>query len=164
MQGDDHPPPRRGEENPPLLVVGADKGNPGLLARGFLRAADYRRIARYSAVRMRFRVVLILSIVALALASCALPEDKFGSLLVAPGKYILYNCDEIARETQGKLAREKELQQLMARAGAGPGGRMVSVMAYESEYAAVRAELSELRKTAGDKGCALSVQSQPTGR
>jgi hypothetical protein len=111
---------------------------------------------------MRFRVVLIISFA--ALASCALPEDKFGSLLVAPGKYILYNCDEIARETQVKLAREQELQQVMARAGSGPGGRMVSIMSYESEYAAVRAELSELSKAAGDKRCELAVQSQPTAR
>ena len=113
---------------------------------------------------MRPRIVLLISIAALGLASCALSEEKFGKLLVAPDKYVLYNCDEIARETEGKLAREQELQRVMARAGTEPAGRVVSVMAYDSEYAAVRAELSELSKAAGEKRCELAVQTKPGSR
>ena len=81
-------------------------------------------------------------------------DDQAARYLVAPDKYLLYTCDDIAREAQTKAARELELQQLMAKAGTDATGRLVGDMAYRSEYLSVRGELNELRHTAADKHCA----------
>ena len=86
------------------------------------------------------------------LAGCA-SDDATARLLVAPDKYVLYTCPEIARELTGKEAREKELGQLMAKAGTDPGGRMVSGLAYDPEYLSVRGEINDLHASAAAKNC-----------
>ncbi len=91
---------------------------------------------------------------ALALSACAMSDDQAARYLVAPNKYLLYTCDDIAREAQTKAARELELQQLMAKASTDATGRLIGDMVYRSEYLSVRGELNELRRTAADKHCA----------
>ena len=96
-----------------------------------------------------------LAIGALAmLAGCAMSDDQAARFLVAPDKYTLYSCDEIARETQTKVAREHDLQQLMAKAGADQGGRLIGDIAYRADYITVHGELNDLRQTAVVKKCA----------
>ena len=51
------------------------------------------------------------------LTACAMSDDTVSSFLVAPGKYVLYKCDDIARTAKATQARQKELEQLMAKAG-----------------------------------------------
>jgi hypothetical protein len=91
---------------------------------------------------------------ALALCACAMSDDQAARYLVAPGKYVLYTCDEIGRAAKAKAARELELQQLMAKASVDAGGQLIGDMAYRSEYLSVRGELNELRHAAADKHCA----------
>jgi hypothetical protein len=90
------------------------------------------------------------------LAGCAMSDDQMARFLVAPGKYTLYSCDEIAKETQAKAAREQELQQLMAKAGTDSGGRVIASIAYEPDYVTVRGELNDLREAAASKHCATT--------
>jgi hypothetical protein len=99
--------------------------------------------------------VFVASIAALAalLAGCAMTDDQAGRFLVAPDKYVLYNCDEIARETQAAAARERELQQLIAKADVDAGGRLVSAVAYRPDYLSVRGEINELHAAAIAKDC-----------
>lgn len=91
--------------------------------------------------------------VAAVLSGCA-SDDSTARLLVAPDKYMLYNCPEIAREMKGKQAREKELKDLMAKASVDAGGRMISGLAYDSEYLSVRGEINDLRASAAERHCA----------
>jgi hypothetical protein len=88
-----------------------------------------------------------------ALSGCASSDDHLAQFLVAPDKYVLYNCDDIAAETVKTAAREQELQQLIARASTDPGGRIISAMTYETDYATARAELAQLRAAAVSKRC-----------
>lgn len=91
------------------------------------------------------------------LAGCASTgEDFTTTALAAPGKFNLYTCKEIEEKARATQAREQELQQLMARAGQGPGGDIVSAIAYRSDYAKARSELKLLADTAAEKQCATS--------
>lgn len=99
----------------------------------------------------------ILAIAALAtagaLGACATSSDTASRIAVAPDKYVLYGCPQLAEARQSSLQRQRELEALMARASQSPGGRMMSALAYESEYAMVKGELREQARTAREKNC-----------
>lgn len=54
------------------------------------------------------------------------------------------------------LARRIQLEQLMGQASQGPGGTLVSAIAYRTEYEQAGSDLQELRKASADKQCAFS--------
>jgi hypothetical protein len=103
----------------------------------------------------------------LALAGCSTSGEGVrgaGRVFVAPDKFVLYNCPRIEVKAQGTVARRKQLDQLMAKAGTTPDGRLVSLLAYQSEYTENSADLAELRRAAADKNCppiAALAQTQP---
>jgi len=74
-------------------------------------------------------------------------------LLVAPDKFVLYECPDIARKAKEITARQRKLEKLMAQASADSGGRMVSAVAYRPEYLVARGEMNDLRQTALEKRC-----------
>ncbi len=74
-------------------------------------------------------------------------------IFVAPDKFVLYSCPQLEQRAVGVAARRKQLAQLMAKAGTTPDGRLVSLLAYQSEYAETGADLAELRRAAADKSC-----------
>jgi hypothetical protein len=80
-------------------------------------------------------------------------DDQAARFLVAPDKYALYSCPEIAKETQAATAREQQLQQLMEKADVEASGRLVSAVAYRPDYLTVRGVLNELRAAAAAKHC-----------
>jgi len=104
-------------------------------------------------------VRLLVALAALAaLAGCGTAtdvtgEDKVGRMLVAPGKYALFSCEDIAQQAATSADRARTLEQLMTKAGVDASGRLVSAMAYEPEYAERRGELNELRVVAREKNC-----------
>ena len=89
---------------------------------------------------------------ALSLAGCA-SEDAASSFLVAPGKYVLYQCDDLERAAKAALARQQELERLVARASATAAGQLIGDAAYGTELASIRGQLRDLRTTARDKNC-----------
>jgi hypothetical protein len=98
----------------------------------------------------------------LALAACAggaHPEDAF----VAPGKYVLYDCQQLA-DAEAKFAqRDVELTRLIARARAGAGGDLVATTVYEPEYYSNLGELKDVRREEADKKCAVKAAAgKPT--
>jgi len=108
-----------------------------------------------SQMTLRLAISAGIAVSALAmLAGCTMSDDQAARFLVAPDKYTLYSCDEIARETLTKVAREAELQALMAKAGTDSGGRLIGDIAYRPDYITVRGELNDLRQTAVVKKCA----------
>ena len=79
--------------------------------------------------------------------------DRLGSLMVAPGKYEFYSCAHLAAQTAGLKGRERELEALIAKAGPGVGGSLVSSVAYRPQYSQVRGDLIEVRKAEAAKNC-----------
>lgn len=92
----------------------------------------------------------------LALAGCSTSgggPSGVGRLMVAPDKFVLYNCPQLEQRAIGVAARKKQLEQLMAKAGATPDGRIVNALAYQSEYTEMSADLDELRRAAAAREC-----------
>jgi hypothetical protein len=88
------------------------------------------------------------------LLGCAgVSDQNAGTALVTPGKFSLYTCKDIEERTRALGQREQELQGLMARAAAGPGGDIVNAIAYRSDYLQTRGELKLLADAAADKQC-----------
>ena len=88
------------------------------------------------------------------LAGCAANEqDSTARFLVAPGKYVLFNCAQIKQTAEENGKRQHELEELMTKAGNGSAGRLVSDVAYKPEYYQLRGRMADLRQTAADKKC-----------
>ena len=103
---------------------------------------------------MRLPVALsFCAALAALLSGCASSEDTFASFLVAPGNYVLFSCDDIARTAKGIEARHKDLEKLMAKDSADTGGRIIANATYGTEYAQTRGQLNSLRATAAEKNC-----------
>jgi hypothetical protein len=104
----------------------------------------------------KFPKIVAAALLAAALAGCAssgTSDDKVGRFLVAPDKFVLYSCADIAEKAAATAARERELEALMAKAGEGSGGRLVSTVAYRPEYLERHGEMNELRSAAAAKNC-----------
>jgi len=106
---------------------------------------------------MRNRTLPILAITLAVMPLCACSDETTGRMLVTPSKYTLYNCRELAMEAQGVADRQRELGELMKKAGVDAGGRLASNMAYRPEYLLLRGQMDQLRRAAAEKGCDLSA-------
>jgi hypothetical protein len=51
-----------------------------------------------------------------------------------------YTCQQLSDAFKGQKARELKLQKLMVKASQSPGGEIVSLFAYRTEYLQARAE------------------------
>ena len=101
---------------------------------------------------------------AAGLCGCA-SEDTAGRFLVTPDKFVLYNCAQLSDAAQANFVRQQQLEKLMAKAGTGTGGEVVSDLAYRPEYVQLRGEMNELRKANVEKNCKpIMNNSSPTGR
>lgn len=89
---------------------------------------------------------------ALLLGACA-GSDTVGSLLVSPGKYDVYNCEQLASRLKVSITREKELKGLIDKAERDAGGVVVSALAYKTEYATARGDVRLLEDTIQRKQC-----------
>jgi hypothetical protein len=90
-----------------------------------------------------------------ALAGCGTITAQTGSsAYIAPGKFDIYTCSDIAERGQIVQKRKDELEQLMGRASGGAGGSIVNSIAYRTEYMQNRDELTELSRASADKQCA----------
>jgi hypothetical protein len=96
---------------------------------------------------------LAAALAVLTLSACAGNNDSAAHFLVAPGKYVLFNCTQLADQMEVNMKRQHELEGLMARAGTGSGGQMVSAVVYRPEYLQLHGEMEDLRQTAADKKC-----------
>ena len=90
----------------------------------------------------------------LALSGCA-TDDTMSTILVSPGKFILYTCPELVRAGRTMASRQRELESLMAKSRQDVGGEIVNVMAYRQEYLTNIGEMKDLRAQAKEKQCAL---------
>jgi hypothetical protein len=99
---------------------------------------------------------LAIALAALA-GGCASQELVEAS--ARPGKYRLYNCDDLTRRGIEIVKREKELRDLIEKAKQGPGGEIAVALAYQSEYNLALGDLQELENTGVQKKCVLKHRS-----
>jgi hypothetical protein len=104
---------------------------------------------------LRFHLILLAALPALlsACANTGVPDDDMARLLVAPDKFVLYRCPDIAEKAKEVAKRQRKLEALMAQASIDSGGRMVSAVAYRPEYLVARGEMNDLRQEAIAKKC-----------
>lgn len=100
---------------------------------------------------------------ALTLAGCAMSDDKLANMLVAPGKFTLYSCPDLVQKAKELGARQRELEGLMAKAGDGASGKVVSTLAYRPDYLSGRGEMHDVREAATEKGCLGDVDTAAAG-
>lgn len=114
----------------------------------------------------RRKIAATVALLALALSGCGggSTEDKVGRLMDAPDKFFLFTCEQLEIKAKAALARQKELQQLMAKAETTADGRVVSALAYRSQYTEAVADLNEARRAYAEKDCKPSpVMTKPRG-
>ncbi|HZC57955.1 MAG TPA: hypothetical protein VE396_18205 [Xanthobacteraceae bacterium] len=87
-------------------------------------------------------------------------SNDSGELLIDPGRYSVYKCDELAARWKIVSTREKDLRGLMDRAGQSGGGAVVGSLAYRVDYDAVISDEKLLQRTAAEKNCGLPFQTQ----
>ena len=104
-------------------------------------------------IRPLVAIVLLVALLSGCTSSGGPSDETLGRILFAPGKFALYTCAELADRATANAARQRVLEGLMAKAGTDAGGRMVSGMAYRTEYLELRGEMVELRRVAVEKDC-----------
>ena len=94
-------------------------------------------------------------------AGVASADDAMWShFLVAPGKFILFNCQQLDVQAKANLTRMRELEALMARSGSD----FANAVAYKPEYLQLRGELADLQREAADKKCKTAPGAGPQHR
>jgi hypothetical protein len=96
---------------------------------------------------------VFVALCAVALASCAGGAEHPENAFVAPGKYLLYDCPQLATAEAGFVTRDQELSRLIARAKEGPAGGFVSATVYEADYYSNLGELNDVRREQAEKNC-----------
>jgi len=105
------------------------------------------------------------AVVGVALAGCGLSNGP-GSLIVDPGPFKAYHCNDLLARWNVLLNREKDLRNLMSKASEGGGGTVIGTLAYGTDYRAVLTEKKIVQQEAAEKNCELvhTFQSDQTIR
>jgi len=98
---------------------------------------------------------LIGGLAAGALGGCGVSEQGIGTLTLDPGQYVLYHCNDLVGRLKGLINREKELRNLMDKAGESTGGALIGALSYGTEYETVLSEQKLVRRVAAEKKCDL---------
>jgi hypothetical protein len=94
-----------------------------------------------------------------ALGGCGM-SDGPGALLIDPGRYSAYHCNDLAARWKVLVAREKDLRALMDKADQTAGGAVIGSLAYRTDYDSVIGEERLLQRTAVEKNCNFTTQFQ----
>jgi hypothetical protein len=108
------------------------------------------------------RSIALLGVAAVALVSAlaGCTSNDRNELLIDPGRYSVFKCDDLAARWKLVSTREKELRGLMDRANQSGGGAVVGSLAYRADYNVVIEDEGLLQRTAAEKNCGLSFQTQ----
>jgi hypothetical protein len=131
-------------------------------ARMGIRSDSFSRAIFRPKLWRAFRCGAAPTLAAVMLAACALPEGA-GTLLVDPGHYTAYHCNDLADQWKILVTREKDLRGLMDKADAGGNsnaGALVGSVAYRPEYEAVMSNEKLLQNAAKDKNCSFIAEFQ----
>ena len=90
-------------------------------------------------------------------AGCA-GHDMVASV-TRPGKFRLYNCDQLDKQGAIVLKQERELDALIQKARQGPGGEIAVAIAYQNEHNIALGDLREIDLSAAERNCALKFRT-----
>ena len=99
------------------------------------------------------RILFAAALAGVLLAGCSTVSNSQGKFYVAPGKFVLYACPELALRAKENADREQKLRDLMAKAETGPGGTLVSSLTYKPEYDTLQEESRQLQEMMVEKKC-----------
>jgi len=136
------------------LSDGVDAAVPGN-SRGPVAGLWRRRGSRLSAIGLTGVLA------AGALAGCGISEQGIGTLALDPGRYALYHCNDLVARLKGLMNREKELGNLMDKAGETTGGAVIGALSYRTEYESVLSDQKLVRRVAAEKKCDLGPLGPP---
>ncbi len=105
------------------------------------------------------RSLAAVAVAAIALGGCGM-TDGAGSLLVDPGRYSAYHCNELAARWKVLVVREKELHGLIEKASEGAGGTVIGSLAYRTDYESILTEEKLLQRAAAEKNCGFNPEFQ----
>jgi hypothetical protein len=127
----------------PVRVRASAPGQPKLHTTKFKRVINRHLVAA--------------ALLAAMLSACTAPggnsDDSMARFFVAPDRFVLFNCEQLATRAATSAVRIKELQALMTKAGVSSDGRLASAIAYRPEYVSLRSDMNELRRAAAEKNC-----------
>ena len=103
---------------------------------------------------MRKTALAMIALAATPGAACAQAGERIEQFFVAPGKYILYDCAQLAAVEVRYIERDKELKRLIARAKEGPAGGLISTFVYDPDYYSNLGELHDVQREQRAKNCA----------
>jgi len=104
---------------------------------------------------MRKTALAMIALAASALPACAQAGgERVEQFFVAPGKYVLYDCAQLAAVELRFIERDKELKRLIARAKEGPAGGLISTLVYDPDYYSNLGELHDVQREQRAKNCA----------
>jgi hypothetical protein len=100
------------------------------------------------------RTSLVLALAASLAGWNAASAQDTSRLVVAPDKFVLYGCPQLAAAREERTKRLRELESLMAKASAGGvSGQFMGNLAYGSELLVVKGDLREIERTSQEKNC-----------
>ena len=110
-------------------------------------------------------IAALFTIAALALSACGTSGTP-GQLLVAPGYYDAYRCNDLAKAWGDLNRREAELVANMNRASQVAAGTIIGDVAYGPDYQTVLTQKKMVQQQAAAKNCELvrGYQSDQTVR
>lgn len=103
---------------------------------------------------MRPSGAIFLLLAGIMLAGCGMSEDA-GMLIVDPGRYSAYHCNDLAARWKQLLTRENELHALIDKANESEGGAVVGALAYRTDYQSVLTEEKLVQREAAEKKCEI---------
>jgi hypothetical protein len=106
---------------------------------------------------INFSVALALVAVLGGTGAAPADDEAISKFLVAPGKYILFNCQQLDVQAKANQKRIAELEALMAKSG----NEFANAVAYRPEYLQLRGEMADLRHEAVDKKCKTAPGAGP---
>lgn len=108
----------------------------------------------------RAAAFLLAAGLAASLGACAMADNEsLSALMVAPGKYDFYKCDQLAERGKERAERARELKALMDKSAQGPGGAVANALAYRNEYLTALGDLKQLENAALAKKCEMPWRS-----
>jgi hypothetical protein len=122
-------------------------------------------MAKSGSAALRRIAAATLGVALAAIVSACGTSGDMSRLLVAPGKYDIYSCPQIADRMQTTEEEGQKLEALIARASQDESGKIIGNIAYGPDYLANRGEMRELRKSAAAKNCTnLPAEALPGSR
>lgn len=96
-----------------------------------------------------FSAALALAALLCGASAASADDNMMSNFLVAPGKFILFNCQQLDVAAKANQQRMAQLEALMAKSGS----EFANMVAYRPEYLQLRGEMADMRREAVDKKC-----------